>query len=286
MKLSVVIPTCNRIDALRACLSRLKSDTQIFPRQNYELIVSDDSKGRPVAAILQHEFPDVIWIAGPKRGPAANRNAGAAHASGEVLIFLDDDCLPQPALLATYAAAFSDQTLCAAEGCISADRQLIRMDEEAPVNESGNCFWSCNIAIRRDFFHRIGGFDERFPYAAMEDVELRERILQSGTRIVFLKDACVVHPLRPMKGWARLRQCAESHGIYILLPTCTLPKPSYLAAVWHTLRLVKRKFWPRFILAKGRGIWRYSQTLALPLWSTWYMKKALRQKSVLRHAHE
>lgn len=286
MKLSVVIPTCNRIDALRACLRHLQPDTQTLPCQNYELIVSDDSKGRPVAAILQHEFPDVVWIAGPRRGPAANRNTGAAHASGEVLVFLDDDCLPQPALLATYAAAFAEQPLYAAEGCISADRQLKRMDEDAPVNESGNCFWSCNIAMRKDFFHYIGRFDERFPYAAMEDVELRERILQSGTRIVFLKEASVVHPLRPMKGWASLRRSAESHGIYILLPTCTLPRPSYLAAAWHTVRLVKRKFLPRLIQTKGRGVWRYSQTLALPFWSTWHMKKALRQKSGLRHAHE
>lgn len=276
MKLSVVIPTCDRPDALRDCLRRLQPDAQTYPRSNYEIVVSDDGRRISAAAELGAEFPDVMWVAGPRRGPAANRNAGAAAARGEVVVFLDDDCLPEPALLATYARAFADPVLRAAEGRIRADRPQRRMDEESPINETGGCFWSCNIAVRRAFFLEIGGFDERFPAAAMEDVELRERILRLGPPIVFLPEALVIHPLRKMGGMAYVRRRAEAHGIYVLIPGCHLPRPSYRGALWNTLRALRRRFIPRFIALRGRGSLRASRMLLLPLWSTWCMKKALR----------
>lgn len=278
MKLSVVIPTCDRAGALRECLLRLQPDTQTLAREDYELIVSDDSRGQPAVDILKTEFPDVIWVPGPRRGPAANRNAGAARAKGDVLVFLDDDCLPQPSLLSIYAAEFASGELRAAEGRIAADRPFKRMDEESPLNEFGGCFWSCNIAIRRDFFVSIGRFDERFPAAAMEDVELRERILQSGTKIAFLREALVVHPVRDIKGWSFLRKRAEAHGIYVLMPTCHLPPPSYWDAFVGTLRLIRRKFLPRAQENNWRGALNYSRVLTLPLWSTWHMKRALRRQ--------
>lgn len=278
MKLSIVIPTCDRVGALRDCLLRLQSDTQTLPREHYELIVSDDSRGQPASAVLQTEFPDVTWVPGPRRGPAANRNAGAARAKGDVLVFLDDDCLPEPGLLATYAAEFAGGELQAAEGRIAADRPFARMDEEAPLNEFGGCFWSCNIAIRREFFERIGGFDEIFPDAAMEDVELRQRILQTGTKIVFLREALVIHPVRKIKGWSFLRKRAKAHGIFVLMPACHLPPPSYWDACMTTLRLIRRKFLPRAQENRWRGALNYSRVLTLPLWSTWHMKRALRQQ--------
>lgn len=278
MKLSIVIPTCDRADALRACLRCLETGGQSLPREQYELIVSDDSRRQPASEILGKEFPNVTWVEGPRRGPAANRNTGAARATGDVIVFLDDDCLPQPPLLATYASAFADGKLLAAEGRIAADRAFERMDEESPLNEFGGCFWSCNIAMRRDYYFSIGGFDERFTTAAMEDVELRERILRSGTTIAFIREAAVVHPIRRIKGWEFLRRRAEAHGIYVLMPTCHLPPPSYLEATWHTLRLVRRKFIPRLQELGCKGIFNYSKVLTLPLWSAWCMKKALRKR--------
>src|SRR5690606_21029723 len=95
MKLSVVIPTCDRPDALQACLQCLETNQQLR-RTDFEIIVSDDSRKQLATEILHHAFPAVKWIEGPKRGPAANRNAGAKVANGEVIVFLDDDCLPQP----------------------------------------------------------------------------------------------------------------------------------------------------------------------------------------------
>jgi GT2 family glycosyltransferase len=275
MKLSVVIPTCDRAGNLRACLLLLQPVVQTTTIETYEIIVADDGRKFPATA-LAPDFPNGKWVAGPRRGPAANRNAGAAAASGDVLVFLDDDCLPSPSLLTAYAAAFSDPALHAAEGRIRADRPRTRMDEEAPLNESGGCFWSCNVALRRDFFTEIGGFDERFPSAAMEDVELRARIRRRSERIRFVPDALVIHPWRRMGGLDAVRKRALAHGIYASMPICHLPLPSYRRAAFFALREFCRRFAPRFVAFRGRGFLRASQQLLLPLWSVYEMKKALR----------
>lgn len=286
MKLSVVIPTCHRPEALLACLLHLQADARSYSSLNYEIIVSDDGRDPLAAAVLGRDFPDVRWIAGPRRGPAANRNAGAAAASGDVVVFLDDDCLPQPGLFGAYATAFTDTALLAAEGRIRGDRPAVRMDEEAPFNEHGGCFWSCNIAVRRTFFLDIRGFDERFPAAAMEDVELRERIRRQGAVIRFVPEALVIHPLRLMGGWSYVRRRAEAHGIYILIPGCHLGPPRYRTALWHTLRVLGKRFIPRFISFRGRGSLRASRMLLLPFWSVWAMKKALRHAKRSEHSQQ
>lgn len=274
--ISVIIPTCDRPDALRLCLRKLRADAQTYPSTSYEVIVSDDGHAISAQDSLGMDFPEVSWVKGPQRGPAANRNTGAAAAKGEVIVFLDDDCLPQPELLTAYARAFTDSPLLAAEGRIIADRPRLRMDEEAPVNEKGGVFWSCNIAIRSGFFTKIGGFEEKFTTANMEDVELRERILRSGTTIAFLPDALVIHPLRRMGGWVATRREAKAHGIYILLPSCHLPAPSWRRSIWDTLRVIYRRFLPQLWNLRGRGCSRAIPRLFQTLCCTWEMKKVLR----------
>lgn len=276
MNISVVIPTCARPAELRACLQGLSPETQAYPLYDYEVVVSDDGPPGSAAAALAGEFPRVRFVPGPRRGPAANRNAGAAAATGALIVFLDDDCLPQPGLLAAYAAAFADPALLAAEGRIRPAGPRTRMDEEAPENETGGWFWSCNIALRRDYFALVGGFDEAFPAAAMEDVELRERIRRRGDAIRFVPGALVVHPLRRFAGWRAVLKRAEAHGIYVTRPSCHLGPPSYRQALHKTLRLLIRGYLPQLWRLRARGALRAAPRLALPLWSAFEMKKALR----------
>ncbi len=280
MKLSVIIPTRGRHHHLRDCLAGLDSGHQAFGRHDYEIIVTDDARGdQAVETTLSQQFPHVRWTSGPGRGPAANRNHGASLATGELLVFLDDDCLPQPGLLAAYAKAFATDSLIAAEGRISADQPSTRMDHVAPINEHGGFFWSCNIALRRDFFSEVGGFDERFPRPAMEDVELRERIRSMGVTIKFISEALVLHPYRITTAWISLQRSAEAHAIYITLPHCHLPSPSYRRACKDTLRIIIRRYIPKLIAFRGRGWWRATLYLFGPIWNVHQMKKALRRQS-------
>ncbi len=106
MLFSVIIPTCNRVEQLNKCLALLKPDIQLINSEIYEVIVSDDSKDDSTMMLIQQKFERVKYINGPKRGPAANRNNGAKHAKGEWLIFIDDDCIPEPGLLKAFRGRY------------------------------------------------------------------------------------------------------------------------------------------------------------------------------------
>ena len=196
--LSVIIPTCNRNDLLRKCLDCLAQPVQQLTTDSYEVIVTDDSKNNIARKLVEEEFPWARWVEGPKRGPAANRNTGAKLAQGDWLVFIDDDCLPAYNLLAVYSRAMlQHKHYQVFEGCTLADRPKRSFIEESPINDGGGYLWSCNFMIqKRFFFDSLNGFDEQFPYPAMEDVDLNYRILKTGAAALFVKDALVVHPWR------------------------------------------------------------------------------------------
>jgi GT2 family glycosyltransferase len=255
MLLSVVIPTCARPAPLAACLERLRPAVQ--GRDDYEIIVSDDAGDEALREKLARDFPAVQWTAGPRRGPAANRNHGAAQARGEWLVFLDDDCLPDAALLGAYFAAIKSQPeLSVFEGAIGPSRAKERMDEECPSNEGGGYLWSCNFAIRRELFARLGGFCEEFPFAAMEDVDLRERLRAAGESFVFLAEARVTHPWRPMARPARVWevQVTSSRIAFARHPAL---RPSLFEAGLNEARYGFRQLWLEGPKLKFRGLGRW-----------------------------
>lgn len=213
--LSIVIPTYQRNDLLAGCLERLAPDVQ---GDRYEVIVSDDGRQSTAEAMIAAQFPWARWVPGPRRGPAANRNCGAAQALGEWLIFTDDDCLPESGWLAGYRAAI-ERTPGATvfEGRTYADRPQRSLAEGAPINEAGGNLWSCNFAVRTAVFRELGGFDERFPFAAMEDKDLHLRLLKAGHRPQFIAEAAICHPWKQIRGWKPIAQHQFSTLIYLLL---------------------------------------------------------------------
>lgn len=206
LKFSIVIPTCGRAGPLRECLWRLLQAVENATAANVtvEIIVSDDAGASD--AELMEAFPGVIFIPGPMRGPAANRNHGARRATGEWLLFCDDDCLPDAGLLSVYGRWMQVQGCDVIEGAIFADRPRRHPFEESPINDVGGNLWSCNFAIRRSVFWAVGGFDERFPAPAGEDAELRYRLQKNGYRIQFVPEAFVIHPWRNRGAKGFLRQ--------------------------------------------------------------------------------
>jgi GT2 family glycosyltransferase len=176
-----------------------------------EVIVTDDSKTNMAQMLIAEHFSWVTWVNGPKQGPAANRNNGAKVAKGEWLIFLDDDCLPQSGWLGAYIKAITTAgDALVFEGCTDAERHKERFDEEAPINTTGDKLWSCNFAINKQFFGSINGFDETFPYAAMEDIDFYVRV-KEVTSLKFIKDAFVIHPWRRIKPFSTFKKHIRSH---------------------------------------------------------------------------
>ncbi len=216
MRFSVVIPTYHRNDLLAKCLDRLAPNVQTLAADQYEVIVSDDGHESTAEDMIQQNYPWAKWVAGSRKGPAANRNNGAKYSQGEWIAFTDDDCLPDVQWLAAYDEAIANNKhYLVFEGRTYVDRPRKSLAETSPINESGGYLWSCNFSIQRHLFESLGGFDERFPYAAMEDVDLRLRLAKSGHKFQFTKPASVCHPWRDRGGWKKLKQHQRSTLIYL-----------------------------------------------------------------------
>lgn len=142
---------------------------------------------------------------------AAARNLGAKTAAGEVLIFIDDDIIAPPDLIKQHLDTLAEFGDCIVNGHWEFAPELAESLKETPfglfrmrleewvktgLSKSplrGNCVepaavTACNMAIRRDHYWRIGGFDENFPFAGCEDQEFSLRAAAAGYRFVYNYD--------------------------------------------------------------------------------------------------
>ena len=168
--------------------------------------------GRVVEAIHHAEEPpdDVIVVDDPAiRGPAAARNAGAARADGEVLVFVDADVVPRPDAFRRIRRAFEgDPNLTGifgsyddapeALGVVSRFRNLLHHYVHQGSAGAATTFWAGLGAIRREAFFETGGFDAvRYRSASIEDIELGMRLAADGARLELDPDLQGTH----LKRW-------------------------------------------------------------------------------------
>lgn len=194
LTISVIIPTYHRNDLLAKCLDCLAPEVQVLPAAQYEVIVTDDGLQTTAEQMIRERYPWVKWVAGPRKGPGANRNNGAKYAQSDWLAFTDDDCLPEPTWLSAFAEATTGSAL-ALEGAIYPLGDPNQDLAECPINVTGGAFLSANIAVQRALFERIGGFDPNYPLALHEDTDLKLRLSPSAT-IHFVPEARILHPVR------------------------------------------------------------------------------------------
>lgn len=195
---------------LEKCL--LSIQNQHIEIETFEVIISDDGEN---AKKLQTQFPNFVFVKGPQKGPAANRNNGVKFAKGEWLVFIDDDVIADPHLLQNfYHSVKNSEDSSAFEGAILPERPYNPATEDCPVNEAGGRFWSANIVIQRKLFTRIDGFDERYPFAALEDQDIYFRLLQE-TKIPFIKSAFVTHPIREKYFLRQIKFATKIYPIWL-----------------------------------------------------------------------
>ena len=251
---SVIVPTHQRNDLLAKCLDCLAPGVQTLPAQQYEVIVTDDGSQITAEEMIRERYPWAKWVAGSRKGPAANRNNGAMYAQGEWLAFTDDDCLPDSSWLEAYAEAIVAEPSCLVfEGRTYVDRPKRSLADKAPVNESGGYLWSCNFAMQKQLFESMEGFDERFPYAAMEDVDLRLRLTKLGYKFCFIKSAAVCHPWRPQGGWNKLKQHEKSTFIYLSIHPEEIKKLNSFYFLKGNLKQFIKITMPGLIDFRGKG---------------------------------
>jgi glycosyltransferase involved in cell wall biosynthesis len=212
--ISVIVPTYQRAALLRSCIRSF--DTQDDPPP-FEVIVIDDGStdSTPnVLADLEAERPWLRWSRQPaNRGPAAARNRAVMQAEGELVLFIDDDIVASTTLLrwhATLHGRARDDRL-AVLGRVDwhpsltvtafmrwLDRSGLQFAydtwlQEGPVPIPASAFYTANLSMSRRLVVDVGGFDERFPFPAYEDLELATRLTARGLHLDYRPNALAYH---------------------------------------------------------------------------------------------
>lgn len=224
-RLSIVIPTRNRRESLERVLTALDEQRNDVP--DPEIVVVDDGSVDGTLQSLRARLPTGTLILEQRQGgPARARNRGAAAASGDVLLFLGDDTVPEPGFLRTHAEAHAGSVEpIAVLGYTTWDRDRMRvtpllthLNERGlqfgfslirdPENVPFNFFYTSNVSLSKALFLSQGGFDESFPFAAWEDIEFAYRATRAvpPLRIVYRPGARVLHHHPTSLSDFRLRQ--------------------------------------------------------------------------------
>lgn len=179
-RISAIIPTFNREQWLAGAIeSVLKQTSPVL-----ELIVVDDGSTDGTAQLVQ-QYENVKYVHQHQRGPSAARNAGARHARGDWLAFLDSDDRWMPKKIERQVAFLNAHTALHAVYTNEIwTRNGKRVNQGKRHRKSGGwifeqCVPLCiispsSIMLSRQLWQESGGFDEALP--ACEDYDLWLRI--------------------------------------------------------------------------------------------------------------
>jgi GT2 family glycosyltransferase len=216
-KVSVIIHTYYRHDYLKKVLEILQEQTL----KPFEIIISDQTplKDRPLN--FYENFSDlplkIINLDKPSHAPA--QNIGAKASSGDILVFLDDDCEFKKDFIEQHLRVIDEENVDVVVGPNSLvedlpetfQRQSKHADpisfflKNLPTNWNGMVLYTIggNTSVRRKNFFAIGGYDERVP--RMADIEMGFRLFKSGAKM-YHSVKPFVHHLKSDKGGSRKSQ--------------------------------------------------------------------------------
>ena len=218
MQFSVVIPTMRREEILDATLESLK---RCDPAPSEVIVIDADPEGssRPVVTAFDQQVAPAVRYLRSVPSLTRQRNLGIDDASGDVIVFLDDDVTIQPDLFARLAEAYGDARVVGATGHViepesgrvggpasplrrlllgsgregtftryGYPRYLHNLDETTDVEFMQGCFMSARYAhaARVRFDEHLGG------YALAEDEDFSYRLSRHG-RIRYVSNIVVEH---------------------------------------------------------------------------------------------
>ena len=235
--LSVVIPTKDRAPALARTLAALEAQ-QAGDAQIEAIVVDNGSGDETVAQVKGRAASAAIPIQlleRPEGGPATARNAAVEAASGDVILFLGDDTEPEnTGLLRAHLdlhAARPEETFGVLGRITWSPRspvtpfmrwlenggpQFHYCDLDPGPVDAASYFYSSHASVKRSAFQRVGGFDERFPTAAVEDTELGVRLADAGVELDYHPELLVLHdhPTTPAQSLRRSVAVGRSAALY------------------------------------------------------------------------
>jgi glycosyltransferase involved in cell wall biosynthesis len=222
--LSVVVPTYNRASVLARCLDALRDQVA----EPNEIVVVDDGSTDETQAVLHDRSGWVRVVAQENGGRAAAKNAGVEAATGTVVLFIDDDIIATPGLVARHIQfhldhpAETDALLGRVTWSpeVEVTRHMHWLEHggplfaydsiDDPAHVGWRLFYTCNVSLKRAFFEP---FDVALPI--FEDSEMAYRLTKRGLTLRY--DASALgHHLReetPERTERRMREVGEAAAL-------------------------------------------------------------------------
>ncbi len=213
MKLSIVIPSYNRLEALLLCLESLSQ--QSLATNLFEIIIIDDGSDNDQQKLIETLFLkyklEGYYYRQTNSGPAKARNKGIKMAKNEIILLIGDDMLVETDLLKNHYEFHltnpeSSQALLGrvvwSDKIILNDfmdwleRTSFQFDFKSLTDNKlvdYKHFYTSNISLKKDFLINNGLFNESFPFAAFEDTELGYRLIKKGLKLIYRSQALVYH---------------------------------------------------------------------------------------------
>ncbi|HIH16602.1 MAG TPA: glycosyltransferase family 2 protein [Candidatus Diapherotrites archaeon] len=199
---SVVVVTFNRLALLQGCLAALRRQTC----PDFEIIVVNGASVDGTKDFLAKQSEIQVINQLENRGLSESRNAGIQAAKGEIVVFVDDDCVMDEGWLGKLLAPYADPGVAGVGG------KVIGLPSRRVFFDHGgvDCFGivqtlhakssagfhpylaGCNMSFRRSVLDVVGFFDEAF-FLGYDETDLCIRIQHAGSRLVFNDDAAICH---------------------------------------------------------------------------------------------
>jgi glycosyltransferase involved in cell wall biosynthesis len=271
MDASIIVCTFNRAESLRDTLVAIRAQGSEAASEWEVIVVDNNSKDntRQVVEDAQRDWQQLRYEFEPEQGLSHARNHGIRCATGETILFTDDDVLPEPNWLETTLAGMNKYQADACGGYIAPIWEVpppdwlterfygflaVRTDREDDyvIVSPSQAPFGANMAFRRSAFDKVGLFDtsrgrKGKSLASGEDGEMFERILNAGLKAVFLGGSRVRHKVeafRLTKSYLRRWRTQSSRNIAI---SRGLPGERRVANIPLYL-------FPQFLRAIGRAL--------------------------------
>ena len=194
--ISVIIPTYQREQVLLDTLAGLIK--QIEPGD--EILVMDQTQAHETGTTSQLAAWNASgltkWICLQEPSITKSMNLGAIRSKNEILLFMDDDIVPDGGLLKAHREAYQKSDIWAVAG------QVIQ-PWQSSASQSINEVMAGNLSVLKSRFFEVGGFDENFRAVAYRfEKEFAERLIERGGKILFESSAIIQH-LQAVNGGVR-----------------------------------------------------------------------------------
>ena len=187
---SVVVPSYERHKQLDSLFIRLQNQIE----RDFEVIVVDQSQEEWSNVNKLYGFP-LTYYKSPVKGAVRARNNGGFLAQGQVIAFIDDDCLPDDEWLLNARPYFNEENNVGLEGLIYSDKlNDLNWRPVSNIDFEGIGFMTANLMIRSGIFQYLGGFDLNFDKPHFrEDTDLGWRMQELG-EVPYASEVRVFHP--------------------------------------------------------------------------------------------